>query len=45
MAVKFPIEYELTPTELRTGTRWMTLKLENIGTETSLPYTSSRAKV
>jgi hypothetical protein len=37
MAVKIPLEYELTPTEIRTGTRWMTLRLKNIGT---LPLTA-----
>ena len=31
---KFPIEYELTPTEIEKGTNWVTLKLENIGKET-----------
>jgi len=31
---KYPIEYELTPTEIETGTNWVTLKLKNIGSET-----------
>jgi hypothetical protein len=37
MAVKIPLEYELTPTEVQMGTRWMTLRLKNIGT---LPLTA-----
>jgi hypothetical protein len=31
---KFPIEYELDPTEIEKGTNWVTLKLKNIGNET-----------
>jgi hypothetical protein len=31
--IKYPIEYELSPTEIEKGTNWVTLKLENIGTE------------
>jgi hypothetical protein len=31
---KYPIEYELTPTEIEKGTNWITLKLKNIGNET-----------
>jgi len=31
---KFPIEYELNPTEIEKGTNWVTLKLKNIGKET-----------
>jgi hypothetical protein len=31
---KFPIEYELNPTEIEKGTNWVTLKLKNIGNET-----------
>ncbi len=31
---KYPIEYELNPTEIEKGTNWVTLKLENIGNET-----------
>jgi hypothetical protein len=30
---KFPIEYELNPTEIEKGTNWVTLKLKNIGNE------------
>ncbi len=30
---KFPIKYELTPTDIEKGTNWVTLKLENIGNE------------
>ena len=31
---KFPIKYELNPTEIEKGSNWVTLKLENIGKET-----------
>jgi len=31
---KYPIEYELNPTEVDKGTHWLTLKLKNIGSET-----------
>ncbi len=31
---KYPIEYELNPTEVEKGTNWVTLKLKNIGKET-----------
>ena len=31
---KYPIEYELSPTEIDVGTNWVTLKLKNIGRET-----------
>ncbi|HLN45275.1 MAG TPA: hypothetical protein VK209_06165 [Candidatus Sulfotelmatobacter sp.] len=31
---KYPIKYELNPTEIEKGTNWVTLKLENIGKET-----------
>jgi len=31
---KFPIEYELNPTEIEKGSNWVTLKLMNIGKET-----------
>ena len=31
---KFPIEYELNPTEIEKGTNWVTLKLKNIGNVT-----------
>jgi hypothetical protein len=30
---KYPIEYELNPTEVEKGTSWVTLKLKNIGSE------------
>jgi hypothetical protein len=30
---KYPIEYELYPTEMDVGTSWVTLKLKNIGRE------------
>ena len=29
--IKFPFEYEMSPTEMRTGTNWVTLKLKNVG--------------
>ena len=32
--IKYPIEYELNPTEIEKGTHWVTLKLKNIGNET-----------
>lgn len=31
---KYPIEYELNPTDIEKGTNWVTLKLKNIGNET-----------
>ena len=31
---KYPIEYELDPTEIDKGTSWVTLNLINIGNET-----------
>jgi hypothetical protein len=31
---KYPIEYELDPTEVETGINWVTLKLKNIGNDT-----------
>jgi hypothetical protein len=31
---KYPIEYELNPTEIEKGTNWVTLKLKNIGNQT-----------
>jgi hypothetical protein len=34
LRTKYPIEYELSPTELDKGTHWLTLKLKNIGSET-----------
>jgi hypothetical protein len=32
--IKFPIEYELSPSEIDVGPNWVTLKLKNIGSET-----------
>jgi len=32
--IKYPIEYELSPTELDEGKQWLTLKLKNIGRQT-----------
>ena len=34
LRLKYPIEYELNPTEIEKGTNWVTLKLKNIGNET-----------
>jgi hypothetical protein len=34
LKLKYPIEYEVTPTEIQTETNWVTLKLKNIGNET-----------
>jgi hypothetical protein len=31
---KYPIEYELEPTEIERGASWVTLKLKNVGSET-----------
>ena len=31
---KYPIEYELSPTDIEKGTNWVTLKLKNVGNET-----------
>ena len=31
---KYPLEYELNPTEIEKGSNWITLKLKNIGTAT-----------
>jgi hypothetical protein len=31
MAVKYPIEYELTPRSASAGVRWLTLRLKNVG--------------
>jgi CheY-like chemotaxis protein len=33
MAVKHPIEYELTPKSVSAGMRWLTLRLKNVGEE------------
>ena len=30
---KYPIEYELNPTEIDQGTHWLTWKMKNIGSE------------
>jgi len=34
LKLKYPLEYELTPTEIPTETNWVTLKLKNIGNKT-----------
>jgi hypothetical protein len=34
LKVKYPIEYEISPTEIEKGTNWITLKLKNVGSET-----------
>lgn len=34
MRLKYPIEYELNPTEIDKGKQWITLKLKNIGNKT-----------
>jgi len=34
LRLKYPIEYELNPTEMDKGKQWVTLKLKNIGKET-----------
>ena len=34
MRLKYPIEYELNPTEIDKGTQWLTLKLKNTGSKT-----------
>jgi hypothetical protein len=33
MALKHPIEYELRPRQIEPGTRWLTLRLKNVGGE------------
>ncbi len=33
MPIRYPIEYELNPKNISPGTRWLTLKLKNVGTE------------
>jgi len=33
MRTRYPIEYELKPDNIATGTHWMTLSLKNVGTE------------
>jgi hypothetical protein len=34
LRLKYPIEYELSPTEIGKGKQWLTLKLKNIGRQT-----------
>ena len=34
LKLKYPLEYELNPTEIEKGTNWVTLKLKNIGNDT-----------
>lgn len=34
MPVKYPIEYEIAPSSLETGTHWLTVQLKNVGDET-----------
>ena len=34
LRLKYPIEYELNPTEIDKGTQWLTLKLKNTGSKT-----------
>ena len=31
MAIKYPLEYELTPSSIDTGRHWVTLRLKNAG--------------
>ena len=33
MAIKYPLEYEITPTSIDTGRHWVTLRLKNIGAQ------------
>lgn len=33
MAIKYPLEYELTPKSIATGRHWVTLSLQNIGAQ------------
>jgi hypothetical protein len=33
MAIKYPLEYELTPKSIDAGRHWVTLSLQNIGTQ------------
>ena len=33
MPIRYPIEYELTPREIKPGMHWLTLKVKNIGDE------------
>lgn len=34
MKLRYPLEFELSPKEIDTGTHWVTLRLKNIGTDT-----------
>jgi len=34
LRIKYPIEYELTPTDMDKGKQWLTLKLKNMGRQT-----------
>jgi hypothetical protein len=34
LRLKYPVEYELNPTEIEKGKQWITLKLKNIGNKT-----------
>ncbi len=34
MGIRYPIEYELEPRNVLAGTRWLTVNLKNVGTET-----------
>ncbi len=33
MGLRYPLEYELTPKNLTAGTRWLTLRLKNVGAD------------
>jgi hypothetical protein len=33
MAFRYPIEYEIEPTEINVGTNWLTIRLKNIGSK------------
>jgi len=33
MGIRYPLEYEIEPDSMLTGTRWVTVNLKNIGTE------------
>ncbi len=33
MATRYPLAYDLSPRRVKSGTRWLTLRLENIGSE------------
>ncbi len=34
MALRYPIEYELTPTSIKAGRRWLSLRLKNVSSDT-----------